>query len=81
MKTTIVLVLGLVIGAHSVAANQPPSDSLDTQRCLRLGSCKDEGRCTLRNGFCVAASDADCKQSGWCKMLGRCTAREGKCVK
>ena len=44
-------------------------------------ACQLEGRCTVRDGGCAAASDADCGQSEACRFLGKCAPdRRGACV-
>lgn len=50
------------------------------EKCEELKLCKIEGRCTAKEGRCIAASDQDCAQSGNCKGLGPCTAKDGVCV-
>ena len=42
--------------------------------------CKATGRCTAREGRCVAAQDADCRASADCEGLGLCSAANGRCV-
>ena len=48
--------------------------------CTADVACTDDGRCSARDGHCVAGSDADCKQGYVCTGKGGCTAKEGKCV-
>ena len=48
--------------------------------CWESHTCTDWGRCSLRDGWCVAASDADCRLSYRCKIDGACKARDGWCV-
>jgi TonB family protein len=59
------------------------------QRCL-LGSCEpidcratagcvELGRCSLRDGRCVAATDGDCRSAAVCRRLGMCRAFGGGC--
>jgi hypothetical protein len=53
----------------------------DRRRCLQSHGCKHEGKCSGRDGKCVAASDADCEMhEGVCARSGRCAARKGACV-
>lgn len=50
------------------------------EKCSDLTQCKAYGRCTAKDGVCLAASDAECKASYDCKERGPCTAKEGACV-
>ncbi len=50
--------------------------------CRRASiSCKRDGECALRNGFCRATSDTDCEGSIRCTKYGACTARHGHCIR
>jgi hypothetical protein len=42
--------------------------------------CKERGRCTAKDGFCVAATDSDCEQSSFCTHVGYCVAKNDICV-
>ena len=44
-----------------------------------INPCRRDGRCTVRNGICVAGSDADCGLSEACRIGGRCGERNGAC--
>ncbi len=50
-------------------------------RCRARVLCKDFGRCTEKDGSCIATRDADCRASTIdCKDDGKCTAhRDGWC--
>lgn len=50
------------------------------EKCAELELCTGYGKCTARDGACVAANDADCKKSYDCKQRGPCTAKDGVCV-
>lgn len=50
------------------------------EKCAELELCTGFGKCTAKEGECVAAGDADCKQSYDCKQRGPCTAKNGECV-
>lgn len=47
--------------------------------CQSSAGCSMWGRCTGREGVCVAATDADCAPSTECTSDGKCVAREGEC--
>jgi len=49
--------------------------------CEDGGHCTDWGRCSHKDGWCVADSDSDCKRSERCKKDGYCKAKDGWCVK
>jgi len=48
--------------------------------CRRGAKCAAEGRCTGREGVCVATSDADCAATTACRSEGACSAGDGACV-
>ncbi|MBW2524977.1 MAG: hypothetical protein JRI23_12405 [Deltaproteobacteria bacterium] len=50
------------------------------EKCADLELCTGFGKCTARDGACVAASDSECKQSYDCKQRGPCSAKDGVCV-
>jgi hypothetical protein len=55
----------------------------DVRRCEKCDgqeSCAQHGKCTAKEGLCVASSDEDCKKSTNCKANGPCTAKDGACV-
>jgi len=47
--------------------------------CLQRMGCRREGKCTERDGLCVAASDEDCRKSSHCKTNGMCSVEDGRC--
>jgi hypothetical protein len=47
--------------------------------CRRTSRCEEDGICTLRDGHCVAGSDADCHASTGCQQQGRCSASADVC--
>ena len=50
------------------------------EKCGGLEQCADFGKCTAKDGSCVAASDGECKKSYDCKQRGPCSAKDGVCV-
>lgn len=48
--------------------------------CRAQSECAFWGRCTARQGACVAASDADCAASNVCKSMGDCAVVEAACA-
>ena len=42
--------------------------------------CKKLGRCTPKEGRCIAASSDDCRASDICRIQGKCVAAEGECI-
>jgi hypothetical protein len=50
------------------------------EKCEALALCTGFGKCTAKDGACVAADDAQCKRSYDCKQRGPCTAKDGVCV-
>lgn len=50
------------------------------EKCDGLASCTINGRCTAKDGACVATSDEDCGKSADCKERGPCTVKDGTCV-
>jgi len=56
-------------------ATQPPPAG----RECTWDECSRAGHCTLSDGRCVAASDADCRNAEPCRLEGRCSARGGEC--
>jgi hypothetical protein len=50
------------------------------EKCEGLAECTNFGKCTAKEGACVAASDEDCKKSFDCKERGPCTAKDGACI-
>jgi hypothetical protein len=56
-------------------------DPVDDPDCARGQQCYDQGLCTVQDGQCLAASDADCNTaSEVCQRFGLCTASKGRCV-
>jgi hypothetical protein len=50
------------------------------EKCEGVDACRVDGKCTAKEGVCIAASNDDC-QKGWiCKGKGGCTAKEGACT-
>jgi tRNA A-37 threonylcarbamoyl transferase component Bud32 len=47
--------------------------------CTANDLCKIYGRCTAKNGDCVATTNGDCKASEKCKTDGRCGRKSGMC--
>jgi hypothetical protein len=47
--------------------------------CLASQVCTSEGRCTARDGACVATADV-CRKSLLCRNSGRCTLQGDRCV-
>ncbi|EDM77224.1 hypothetical protein PPSIR1_26783 [Plesiocystis pacifica SIR-1] len=43
-------------------------------------ACRLEGACELRDGVCVATSDANCRASSRCRGEGQCTLEGDRCV-
>lgn len=43
-------------------------------------ACRMEGACTLREGVCVATSDADCEASHFCWLGGQCVLAGDRCT-
>lgn len=55
----------------------------DLRRCEKCEGqpiCTINGRCTAKDGACIAASDGECQKSADCKERGPCTAKDGVCV-
>lgn len=50
------------------------------EKCEGQAPCTLAGKCSVKDGACVAASDEDCKKSSDCKERGPCTAKDGVCV-
>ena len=50
------------------------------EKCAELALCGSFGKCTAKDGACVAASDAECEQSYDCRQRGPCSAKNGACV-
>ena len=50
------------------------------EKCDGADPCTDEGKCSVKEGACVAASDDDCKKGDICTSKGACTAKDGACV-
>jgi len=61
--------------ASPVAGKQTDDDCLGSEQCEKFG------RCSAKQGVCVAANNASCKQSLNCKLLKKCTAKAGECVR
>jgi len=55
---------------------KPGTDKgLDTlESCKKSFDCKLNGHCSIHEGWCVVAKDADCKDTTICKLEGRCWA-------
>lgn len=54
----------------------------DSEGCRRSRQCTTDGRCTSRDGECLAGADEDCKASQICHEDDRCTASvEGDCIR
>ena len=52
-----------------------------TEHCAAsVFSCGYHGRCTYRDGSCVVASAADCRESRLCKEYGYCAVDDDSCV-
>ncbi len=49
------------------------------QHALR-NPCKEDGRCTPKDGGCIATKDTDCTPLEACRRLGQCTAQEERCT-
>jgi hypothetical protein len=58
--------LGAALGAAAAAFH-----------CREATVCITEGRCTLRNGACVAAFEQDCRRSEACVRAGACSPAPG----
>jgi hypothetical protein len=43
-------------------------------------ACEMDGKCSLVDGICAAASIEDCKSSLACKGSGACSAKDGRCI-
>lgn len=50
------------------------------ESCRDGNECAQEGLCSVTEGRCVAASNADCERSLGCRVLGQCSAQGGECV-
>jgi hypothetical protein len=50
------------------------------EKCADLELCTGFGKCTARDGACVAASDSECKQSYDCKQSGAHVPRKTACA-
>ena len=50
------------------------------EKCEGTADCSSDGRCTVKDGACVAASNEDCKKGYICNGKGACTAKDGKCT-
>ena len=50
------------------------------EKCAGQPECTINGRCTAKDGACVAIGDSECRQSADCKERGPCTAKNGACV-
>ena len=50
------------------------------EKCAGTELCDGDGRCTAKEGVCIAASDEECKRALICTGSGACTAKDGKCV-
>jgi len=46
--------------------------------CRKL--CRIVGKCTLKDGKCIATSSESCRACAGCKTGGLCEARDGKCI-
>ena len=46
--------------------------------CKKSKVCKNEGRCTAKDGKCIAATRADCQEL--CGRMGHCTPKDGRCI-
>jgi hypothetical protein len=46
--------------------------------CKKAKICEGEGRCSARDGRCVAATREDCQQL--CARMGKCTPKDGRCI-
>lgn len=57
-----------------------PEAALESHRCVHAASCRLHGGCHPRDGFCEAASDADCRASLECLTQGRCAYDDGLCL-
>jgi hypothetical protein len=41
--------------------------------------CRFHGYCSVKDGYCTALTDADCRRSDLCKQANRCKADKGVC--
>jgi sulfatase-modifying factor enzyme 1 len=48
--------------------------------CAGSQGCNEDGRCSEKDGLCVAASDDDCKASSACRRQRACRAENGSCT-
>ena len=42
--------------------------------------CREEARCTAKEGKCVVGGIIDCMHSALCKKQGRCRFADGECI-
>lgn len=61
-------------------ADDGECSALTAKDCRRARvACALEGRCTARDGVCLATKNSDCKASLGCRVDGLCTASGGGC--
>jgi hypothetical protein len=49
------------------------------EKCDTTPACNAEGKCTAKEGACVATSNDDCKKALICTEKGGCTAKDDAC--
>ena len=48
--------------------------------CREASICREFGRCSAVNGYCIPISDEQCRQSAECGIVGRCKAVNNECM-
>lgn len=67
-------------GATDTSGPRPSPDGVAADPCASQAACREAGRCTDRDGACVAARPEHCQRSAECDRLGHCGLRGNLCL-
>ena len=74
------LACDLYVGACKALGTHGTTCNADCSRGKSWQGCRDQGRCTAKDGACIVAGPQDCQQSFSCYGHGKCVFATDRCV-